>query len=285
LRIFFEKINFSEPCKCIINTLLKIKAMFKCDLNSLKLHLLDLKIPRYSTIIIHSSLFRLGIIEGGINSLMNCIREVFDESYTLAVPTFTFKYANTHYWSYNETKSETGILCEKIMKLNGTLRSIHPFHSIAAFGPNAEYLTNSICESSFGANSAFEKLYKLKAYNLSLGSEFIGGATFCHYAEELLKVPYRFYKNFPGDVRNINDEKVDVNFKMYVRIIEEDYQYKNTWEVFWEDALKNKLVKYEKFNNYFPIFLMNICDSHDYLFDRISKNPYYVAKKVQNIKK
>ena len=170
--------------------------MLKCNLNDLGTFLKQLKIPRYSTIIIHSSLFRFGIIEGGINGLMSCLKEVFDGTYTIAVPTFTFKYAETRVWNYRDSKSETGILCEKIRTLNDSVRSIHPFHSIAAYGPNAEYLTNSICLSSFGSDSAFERLLNLKAYNLSLGSEFIGGATFCHYAEELYKFRIAFIKIF-----------------------------------------------------------------------------------------
>lgn len=254
--------------------------MFKCDLNALQSFLEQLKIPKNSTVIIHSSLFKFGVIDGGINSLMKILRNVFDDSYTIAVPTFTFKYATTRYWSYEDSKSETGVLCEKVRKSDGALRSIHPFHSIAAYGPNAEYLTNSICESSFGKDSAFEKLYKLNAYNLSLGSEFIGGATFCHYAEELLEVPYRYYKEFPGEVLNAKGEIVNKTFNMFVRNIYEGFEYINRWDIFWEDALKNNLVKFEKFNGHAPIFLMNIVDSHDFLYEKISRNPYYVAEKI-----
>jgi aminoglycoside 3-N-acetyltransferase len=254
--------------------------MKRCDLHDLKEYLISLRIPKHSTVIIHSSLFKLGIIEGGINSLMNCLKEVFDESYTIAVPAFTFKFATTRQWNYTDSKSETGILCEKVRSLDGSLRSIHPFHSIAAYGPNAEFLTNSICDSSFGTDSAFEKLYKLNAFNMSLGSEFVGGATFCHYTEELLRVPYRFYKYFPGEVRGRYNEIIDKTFNMFVRQIEEKFEYINRWDIFWEDVLKHSLVKYIKFNSFAPVFLMNIVDCHDFLYDKISDNPYYVAEKI-----
>ena len=101
--------------------------------------------------------------------------------------------------------------------------------------------------------------------------------------EELLQVPYRFYKYFPGYIVDNNEVKVEIDFKMYVRIIEKDYFYNNEWEIFWQDALKNNLVNYFKFNKKAPIFLMNIRDMHDFLAEKINKNPYYIAKKV-NIK-
>ena len=254
--------------------------MKNCDLDYLRQCLVNLQIPKYSTVIIHSSLFKLGPIEGGINSLMNCLIDVFDTSYTIVVPTFTFKFSITRQWNYNNSKSETGILSEKIRNLNGTYRSIHPFHSIAAYGPNAEFLTNSICDSSFGTESAFEKLYQLNAYNLSLGNEFEGSATFFHYTEELLKVPYRFYKDFPGVVTNKNNEIVDKTFNMFVREIEKTYEYINRWDILWDDLLSHNLVQHIKFNAYVPILLMKIVDCHDFFYDKISKNPYYVAEKI-----
>ena len=223
--------------------------MFKCDIIALEKAISELKIPKNSTIIIHSSLFKFGLIEGGAGTIYNLLKKLFDETYTLVMPTFTFSYSSSREWNSNNTKSETGVLTEFMRKLENTSRSINPFHSVCVKGPNKNFLLDSISESSFGENSTFAKLYRLNAYNLSLGSEFIGGATFCHYAEEALKVPYRFYKSFPGNVFDINEKKVNINFKMYVRIIENNYLYINDWEMFWQDLIKNNLVNYFKFNN------------------------------------
>lgn len=255
--------------------------MFKCDIVALQKALIDLKIPKYSTIIIHSSLFKFGIIDGGVSTIYSTLKDVFDETYTLVMPTFTFSFSKTRDWSCVNTKSETGSLTEYMRLLEPKNRSIHPFHSVCIEGPQKDYLLNKFSDSSFGENSVYEKLYKLGAYNLSLGSEFIGGATFCHYAEEVLKVPYRFYKSFPGIVTDSYNKKIDIDFKMYVRIIENDFFYDNNWEIFWYDALKKGLVNYFKFNKTAPIFVMNIKDSHDFLVEKIHNNPYYVATKIK----
>ena len=255
--------------------------MFKCNLKDLELLLISFNVPKHSTIIIHSSLFRFGLINGGVNSIYKVLRNVFDETYTLLMPTFTFSYGESREWSCLYSKSETGALTEFMRELNPKNRSINPFHSIVVDGPNKDYLLGQISESSFGQDSIFEKLYSLGAYNLSLGIDFIGGATFCHYTEEYLKVPYRFYKSFPGNVLDNRNEKIEVDFKMYVRIIEKEYYYKNNWNVFWKEANRKGLVNYTKFNNRAPVFLMNIRDSNDFLAEKIFENPFYVAEKIQ----
>lgn len=254
--------------------------MYKCDLQSLEELLRTFKIPRYSTVIVHSSIFRFGVIDGGINAFYNVLKNVFDETNTIIMPTFTFSFSQNRVWNCINTKSETGALTEYMRSLHPINRSINPFHSVVVEGPNKDYLLSSIATSSFGENSVFEKLSELGAYNLSIGSEFIGGATFCHYAEELLKVPYRYYKSFPGKVIDQENMEIDFDFKMYVRYIEENYYYDNDWNVFWEDVNRKGLVRYLKFNDKAPIFLMNVQESLDLLTDKINKNPYYVAKKI-----
>ena len=254
--------------------------MHKCDILSLKQSLIDLKIPKYSTVMIHSSLFKFGIIQGGVSSIYNMLKSVFDESYTILMPTYTFSFSKSREWSCLYSKSETGVLSEYMRKAAPNKRSINPFHSVCIEGPKTEFLLEDVPDSSFGEKSVYEKLYNLGAYNLSLGSEFIGGATFCHYSEEVLKVPYRFYKYFPGNILDQNNKLVDFDFRMYVRIIENDFYYENNWNVFWQDSLKKGLVNYFKFNKTAPIFLMNIKDSHDFLVEKIQKDPFYVATKI-----
>lgn len=254
--------------------------MFKCDLGALEKALIELKIPKYSTIIIHSSLFKLGVIDGGVESIYLLIKKVFDDTYTIIMPTYTFSFAKSRTWSCLETKSETGVLTEYMRNISNGNRTLNPFHSVCIQGPQTDKLLESNSDSSFGKNSVYEKLYQTNAYNLSIGSEFIGGATFCHYAEELFKVPYRFYKSFPGNVYDKNGQLVNSRFKMYVRIIEKDYYFDNNWDIFWQDITKHKLANYFKFNKTAPIFLMNIRDSIDFLNEKITKNPYYIATKI-----
>lgn len=231
-------------------------------------------------VVIHSSLFHFGVFKGGAPAFSNMLESVFDDSYTILMPAFNWGFPKTKVWNYHTTKSQCGLLTEYVRKLPGTLRTIHPLHSLVARGPRAEWLASTISRSSFGDGSAFDKMIQSGAYNLSLGSEFIGGATFCHVAEERMRVPYRFYKDFPGEVTDAKNERVTVDFNMYVRVIEDDYEYVNTWEIFREDALRHGLARYDRYKQQTPIFLMNVRDAHEFLMDRMGRDPFYVAKKM-----
>ena len=96
--------------------------MFKCDIIALEKAISELKIPKNSTIIIHSSLFKFGLIEGGAGTIYNLLKKLFDETYTLVMPTFTFSYSSSREWNSNNTKSETGVLTEFMRKLENTSR-------------------------------------------------------------------------------------------------------------------------------------------------------------------
>ena len=50
--------------------------------------------------------------------------------------------------------------------------------------------------------------------------------TFFHFVEEQLQVPYRFFKNFTGEIENQASEK----WKMYVRNLESDVE--NAFNIF-----------------------------------------------------
>lgn len=254
--------------------------MIKTLIPELTEHLKSLRIPRYSTVVIHSSLFHFGQFDGGVRRFFRMIEEVFDETHTVIMPAFNWEFATVKYWNYHSTKSQCGVLTEYMRKLPDTSRTIHPFHSVSVRGPNQDRFTAQVCSSSFGSGSVFETLYNLSAFNLSLGSPFVGGASFCHYVEELLRVPYRYYKYFDGEVVNQHSVIVDTRFSMYVRQIETAYEFVNTWGVLWEDLLAHDVVHYERYNGFTPILLMGVRDVHDLLAERIAKDPYYVAKKV-----
>ena len=114
-------------------------------------------------------------------------------------------------------------------------RSLHPFHSLSVIGPLSGEIVSGHCASSFGPNSAFDRLYDLDALNLFIGTEFVGGATYLHMGEERANVPYRYMKAFPGAVSDANGTLVDETFTMYVRTITDEFEYNTDWSGWWRD--------------------------------------------------
>ena len=188
----------------------------------------ELNLPINSIYMIHCSMISLGIFEGGFIGFMKCLREVLGPKVTIAMPTFTLSYGNLRKWNYHTSKSETGALSKHFRKLPNSIRTFHPFHSIAVNGPLAEKFLECKNLSSFGISSPFALLYELDAINLAIGIDLVGGATFLHHAEEIGNVPYRFHKEFPGEVLDINGNIVNKNFQMFAREISENYQYVNS---------------------------------------------------------
>lgn len=238
----------------------------------------SLKIPTNKIYIIHSSLLKFGIIEGGLKALMGCIWDILGSSSTILMPAFTFSYGNSRFWSYRNSKSEVGALSEYFRIQSNVSRTIHPFHSVAFVGQASELFQCNEQISSFGENSPFDVLYKTNSYNISIGCELDGGATFLHHAEEMAKVPYRVYKDFPGTVEGIDGAPLSRTFKMFVRREDDEMIWINTWQHVWDDFKRENAVAVTELAGA-KLFSFNIQVAHDLFLNKLALNPEYCAIK------
>lgn len=236
----------------------------------------SLKIEADATVVIHSGLLSLGILEGGVSGLFNCIREVLGHRATLVMPAFTLGFGGSREWDYNYSRSEVGALTEFMRKCPGVIRTIHPFHSVCALGPHASQFAACTSTSSFGVGSPFQLLYDLSGYNLSIGTEFEGGTTYLHHTEEMRQVPYRYYKEFPGSVRRQDGELDGRTFRMYARIMTDRYQYVNNWKRVWDVLHGDGLFQLSMLSKA-KIYLSRIRMVHE-RFDRLLlTDPFFAA--------
>jgi aminoglycoside 3-N-acetyltransferase len=105
--------------------------------------LLGMRVPRDGVVVVHSAIARLSrkgfradaMIETLLNYMCNG---------TVVMPTMTWRTVtpqNPH-WDETETRSETGVLTEVFRTRYASLRSIHPTHSVAAYGAAAKVLVS-----------------------------------------------------------------------------------------------------------------------------------------------
>ena len=90
---------------------------------------------------------------------------------------------------------EMGSLAEYIRKLPQSIRSLHPFWSIAGIGPEAERL-KKLSSHSYGVGSAWSHFLELDVTQVNMGIDPSRAVTLIHHIETIVGVPYRYTKEF-----------------------------------------------------------------------------------------
>lgn len=168
--------------------------------------LLSLNLSSGRPIMIHSALLALGRPEE-INpkalpeTLIGLFQKLFPCA-TLLVPTFTFQWCRGEPFVLETTPSRgMGTFSEAIRKHRGSKRSPHALQSIAALGPHAARYTQEQPPSAFDPEGAFDRFLHDNGQLLCLGATF-EALSLVHWAEEAMKVPYRYWKRFTGPYKD-----------------------------------------------------------------------------------
>lgn len=155
-----------------------------------------LGIARGDTVFLHSSLKSLGYVEGGAASVIGALQDAVGAEGTLLVPTYYLPAGTVkatcelegYVFDPRIHGTNMGRLPETFLAETATHRSVHPTHSVSAWGRHAEYLTSGHHEapSIFGVGSPWERFVNLKgAKVLGLGVS-MGPVTFYHVLEDAL---------------------------------------------------------------------------------------------------
>lgn len=159
----------------------------------LKNHLAAMGLTGTETILIHSSMKAIGEVEGGADTVLDALMEYFADG-LLLLPTHTWKTVNTGSPVFDVRTSPccVGILPELFRQRPGVLRSLHPTHSIAAYGRNAEaYLAGELNNNTpCTPGGVYDRLRSVNGKILLLGVTHARN-TFIHSVEEVLNVPHR----------------------------------------------------------------------------------------------
>jgi aminoglycoside N3'-acetyltransferase len=191
-------------------------------------------------LLVHSALHYLGAPEGGIGLYYTAIHAVLEGKLrdrsgdltsapqnpafihgTLAVPAFTFAFARGEPYDPRSTPSVgMGAFSEYVRQLPEAQRTLHPMQSLAVVGQHAADLVGRDTPSAFDPGSAFERLLELDFKLLLLGAD-IQAVSMLHYSEQRLQVPYRYWKDFSGQVHTPQGWQ-QRTYRMFVRDLELD---------------------------------------------------------------
>ncbi|MDA9319340.1 AAC(3) family N-acetyltransferase [Candidatus Thioglobus sp.] len=166
-------------------------------------HSLGLK--KGDTVVAHSALFSLGIIEGGIGGFFKSLQEIIGADGTLIVPTFTYSFRRNEVFDIANSPSakNIGVFSEYIRNLPGSIRSSDPLFSFCAIGRRASELMKRDNKACFGLDSLYDSLFNTNATFLAIGINYSSGLSGFMHLEKLAKVPYRKDKEFFGIARNL----------------------------------------------------------------------------------
>ncbi|MBF0271843.1 MAG: AAC(3) family N-acetyltransferase [Magnetococcales bacterium] len=161
---------------------------------ALKQTLTGLGIHTGDCLLVHSSLDRLEAFTGKSSDILQVLQEVVGPSGLLFMPTLPFTGTAVEWaragsvFDLRATPSRSGLLTELFRRSPGVVRSIHPTHSVAAWGERADAFCRDHpnCSTPCGAGSPYAGLLAENGKILFLGAS-IESMTFFHAAEALLE--------------------------------------------------------------------------------------------------
>lgn len=157
----------------------------------------DLKAMGFSpsdAVMVHSSMKSIGEVDGGADTVVDAFMEYFSEGLFMT-PTHTWAQMSEAHTVFDPRTEPAcvGIIPNIFMKRPGVVRSLHPTHSIAAYGPDAEdYIYGEeYCTTPCTPGGCWDRLHQVHAKILLIGVSHIRN-TYIHSIEEVFRVPERF---------------------------------------------------------------------------------------------
>ena len=144
------------------------------------------------TLLIHSSMKSIGDVDGGADTVLDALMDYFRDEGLLVFPTLTYHLNQANpVFSVRDTPSQVGLLSELFRRRPGVLRSLHPTHSVAAWGRDAASFIagHEMFSTPCARNSPWGRLADRNAKILFIGTKTISCNTFLHGVEEWFGVP------------------------------------------------------------------------------------------------
>jgi len=154
---------------------------------------------------VHSSYKAIGPVDGGPAAVVRALMGAVGEGGTLLMPVFN---EPPDLFCLDETASTCGIITEMFRKMPDVSRSLHPTHSVAAWGKDAEWIASAHEEgrTALGVDSPFDRLSTRGGKILLLGVGHNRNSTVhvgeAHFGPPYFGIPYTEGYSRPIKVRN-----------------------------------------------------------------------------------
>ncbi len=131
----------------------------------------SLGLPSGAILMVHSSLSSLGPAAGGADAVIDALLEALGPEGTLLMPTHPAR--DGRIFDPATIPSAMGIITETFRRRPGVLRSRHPYHPVAAYGPRAEEMLRDHERSAIpdGPETPYGRLIAQGGWVLHIGCD------------------------------------------------------------------------------------------------------------------
>jgi len=158
-------------------------------------YLLSSGLRRGGVVLVHSSLRSMGYVPGGAETVIRGLVDALGPDGTLLMPALSYEHVDAARPVFDvlRTPSNIGVIPETFRTRPGTMRSVHPTHSVCGIGAQVEHFLNThhLDETPCGAHSPYRLLRDVGGQILFIGCG-LKPNTSMHGVEELVEPPYLF---------------------------------------------------------------------------------------------
>lgn len=174
------------------------KVAFRVDLNLLVEAFQRIGVEKGITVCVHSSLSRLGFVVGGAEAVIDSLIETVGPDGCILMPSFPMAGSMSRYieegkiFDVRASSSRVGAVTEVFRRRSDVRRSLHPTHSVAAWGKSAaEFLKNhERSRTPYGAETPYGRLAESEnTFILMLGTHL---HSLLHHLQERVDFPNLF---------------------------------------------------------------------------------------------
>ena len=177
------------------------------------------------SVLVHSSMSKIGFLEDGSITLINALKEVISDNGNILMPSSPNAKLQLDYIRENKifdvrnSPSRLGIITETFRKSPGVIRSLHPTEPVCVLGKDAFFLTeghfNSI--TPYTVDSPFGRLSQLNGKILYIGVTLANAGTSLHTLEDSVnfKLPVYFDEIFNVELIDYDGVSNIVNTKVH----------------------------------------------------------------------
>lgn len=183
-------------------------------------------IQQGDSLLVHSSLSKIGYVEGGAKTVVDALLEVVGVNGNLLMPTSPNASLQLDFirdlnvFDVANTPSSLGSVTEHFRKLPNAIRSAHPTEPVSCIGPDAEYFTGDHFGSltPYDQYSPFYRISEKGGKILYLGVTLDNAGTNLHTLEDAIEdfvYPVYYPEVFEVDIRFPDGEIRNMKTKVH----------------------------------------------------------------------